>query len=102
MDAAFVKATTNLLAAQGWLALLVHWPLYGAVITGVLGTFLLQASLHVGPLAASQSAVLIVGYSFGYFSSKDLFRLGFCMSIIDSVLLLLVVPFYWPLLGITS
>jgi len=60
VDAAFVKATTNLLAAQGWLALLVHWPLYGAVITGVLGTFLLQASLHVGPLAASQSAVLIV------------------------------------------
>jgi len=31
-----------------------------------------------------------------------LFRLGFCMSIIDSALLLIVVPFYWPLLGITS
>jgi sodium-dependent dicarboxylate transporter 2/3/5 len=55
-----------------------------------------------GKIFMYQSAVLIVGYSFGYFSSKDLFRLGFCMSIIDSALLLIVVPFYWPLLGITS
>jgi solute carrier family 13 (sodium-dependent dicarboxylate transporter), member 2/3/5 len=55
-----------------------------------------------GKIFMYQSAVLIVGYSFGYFSSKDLFRLGLCMSIIDSVLLLIVVPFYWPLLGITS
>ncbi len=55
-----------------------------------------------GKIFMYQSAVLIVGYAFGYFSSKDLFRLGFCMSIIDSVLLLIVVPFYWPLIGITS
>ena len=55
-----------------------------------------------GKIFMYQSAVLVVGYSFGYFSSKDLFRLGFCMSIIDSVLLLIVVPLYWPLLGITS
>lgn len=55
-----------------------------------------------GKIFMYQSAVLVVGYSFGYFRSKDLFRLGLCMSIIDSVLLLIVVPFYWPLLGITS
>ena len=55
-----------------------------------------------GKIFMYQSAVLIVGYSFGYFSSKDLFRLGFCMSIVDSLLLLIVVPFYWPLIGITS
>ena len=55
-----------------------------------------------GKIFMYQSAVLVVGYSFGYFSSKDLFRLGLCMSVIDSVLLLIVVPFYWPLLGITS
>ena len=53
-----------------------------------------------GKIFMYQSAVLIVGYSFGYFTAKDLFRLGFCMSIVDSVLLLLVVPFYWPLIGI--
>jgi di/tricarboxylate transporter len=53
-----------------------------------------------GKIFMYQSAVLVVGYSFGYFKSKDLFRLGLCMSIVDSVLLLLVVPFYWPLAGI--
>ncbi|HEV2201329.1 MAG TPA: SLC13 family permease [Bryobacteraceae bacterium] len=53
-----------------------------------------------GKIFLYQSAVLMVGYSFGYFRSKDLFRLGFCMSIVDSVLLLFVVPLYWPLLGI--
>lgn len=55
-----------------------------------------------GKIFMYQSAVLMVGYSFGYFSSKDLFRLGLCMSIVDSVLLLIVVPYYWPLLGITN
>jgi solute carrier family 13 (sodium-dependent dicarboxylate transporter), member 2/3/5 len=54
-----------------------------------------------GKIFMYQSAVLVLGYSFGYFKSRDLFRLGFCMSIVDSVLLLLVVPFYWPLIGIT-
>ena len=53
-----------------------------------------------GKIFMYQSAVLVVGYSFGYFRAKDLFRLGLCMSVVDSVLLLLIVPFYWPLVGI--
>ncbi len=44
---------------------------------------------------------MIAGYSFGYFQPKDLFRLGLCLSIIDSLQLLLLVAFYWPLIGIT-
>ena len=55
-----------------------------------------------GKIFCYQSAVLVVGYSYGFFSSKDLFRIGFCMSIVDSILLLLVVPLYWPLVGIGS
>ena len=55
-----------------------------------------------GKIFMYQSAVLIVGYSFGYFRAKDLLRLGLCMSVIDSLLLLIVVPFYWPLIGISS
>lgn len=47
-----------------------------------------------------QNAVLVVGYSFGYFTTKDLFRVGLCMSVVDSLLLLIVVPLYWPLIGI--
>lgn len=49
-----------------------------------------------------QNAVLIVGYSYGYFTSRDLLRLGLWMSVADSILLLVVVPFYWPLIGIGS
>jgi drug/metabolite transporter (DMT)-like permease len=60
VDAAFVKQTVDLLARDGLLGLLVHWPLYAMIATGVLGTVLLQASYAVGPLAASQATMLIV------------------------------------------
>jgi sodium-dependent dicarboxylate transporter 2/3/5 len=62
---------------------------------GMIWTFACSGKIFV-----YQSAVLVIGYSYGYFRSKDLFRLGLCMSIVDSLLLLLVVPFYWPLIGI--
>ncbi len=60
IDAAFVKSATEVLAHQGWGGLFVHWPIYGVVATGVLGTVLLESAFAVGPLAASQSALLIV------------------------------------------
>jgi drug/metabolite transporter (DMT)-like permease len=60
IDAAFVKAATDLLSQSGWTALLIHWQLYAVVATGVLGTLLLQAAFAAGPLAASQTAILIV------------------------------------------
>ncbi len=60
IDAAFVKAATEVLAHHGWSGLFVHWPVYAVVASGVLGTVLLEAAFAVGPLAASQSALLIV------------------------------------------
>ncbi len=51
-----------------------------------------------GKIFVYQSAVLIGGYSYGYFEPKDLFRLGLCMSIVDSIQLLFLVPLYWPLI----
>lgn len=60
IDAAFVKATTDVLAREGWSGVFVHWPVYGAVLSGVLGTIVLEAAFAVGPLSASQSALLIV------------------------------------------
>ncbi len=60
VDAAFVKAATDLLSQSGWIALLVHWPLYAVVASGVLGTVLVGAAFNAGPLTASQSALLIV------------------------------------------
>jgi drug/metabolite transporter (DMT)-like permease len=60
IDAAFVKAATEVLSRQGWSGLFQHWPVYAVVASGVLGTVLLQAAFAAGPLAASQSALLIV------------------------------------------
>jgi solute carrier family 13 (sodium-dependent dicarboxylate transporter), member 2/3/5 len=53
-----------------------------------------------GKLFAYQSGVLIVGYSYGYFESRDLVRMGAWLTIVEFIVLVLLVPFYWPLLGI--
>ena len=53
-----------------------------------------------GKLFAYQSGVLIVGMSYGYFSSRDLFRIGLLLTLVQCVLLLLLVFVYWPLIGI--
>ena len=53
-----------------------------------------------GKIFVYQSAVLMVGYGYGYFRARDVLWLGLFMSIVDSLLLLLVVPYYWPLIGI--
>jgi anion transporter len=66
-----------------------------ALSLGMVWTFSSGATIFM-----YQNAVLIVGYSYGYFTSKDLFRLGLWITFIDSLLLLIIVPFYWPLIGI--
>jgi sodium-dependent dicarboxylate transporter 2/3/5 len=53
-----------------------------------------------GKIFAYQSPVLVVGYSYGYFDRKDLFRIGLWLTIVESLLLFLLVPFFWPLIGI--
>ncbi len=53
-----------------------------------------------GKIFIYQSGVLVIGYGYGYFRARDILRMGLLMSIFDSLLLLIVVPFYWPLIGI--
>jgi anion transporter len=53
-----------------------------------------------GKIFVYQSAVMIVGYSYGYFQGRDMLRVGLALTVIESILLLLIVPFYWPLIGI--
>ena len=60
IDAAFVKTTTDVLTADGWWPMFLHWPVYALVGSGVIGALLLQAALHAGPLSASQPAVVTV------------------------------------------
>jgi drug/metabolite transporter (DMT)-like permease len=60
IDAAVVKTATEILGHEGIVRLFLHWPVYGVVVTGVLGTVLLEAAFAAGPLSASQSTLLIV------------------------------------------
>jgi anion transporter len=53
-----------------------------------------------GKLFAYQSGVLIVGYSYGYFEARDLMRVGAWLTVLEFLVLMLLVPFYWPLIGI--
>ena len=60
MLATFLKSTTDVLAGHGIAATLTHGAVYGVVVAGLAGTVLAQAALHRGPLAVSQSLMVIV------------------------------------------
>jgi solute carrier family 13 (sodium-dependent dicarboxylate transporter), member 2/3/5 len=63
--------------------------------TGMIWTFAAGGKIFV-----YQGAVLVVGYSFGHFDAKDMLKVGFALTVVESLILLLLVPFYWPLIGI--
>jgi di/tricarboxylate transporter len=44
--------------------------------------------------------VLIVGYSYGYFEARDLIRIGALLTVVEFAILMVLVPFYWPIIGI--
>jgi drug/metabolite transporter (DMT)-like permease len=58
--ATFIKATTDTLAADGVLGMLLHWPVYALAASGAAGVVLQQTALHVGPLSVSQPLVVVV------------------------------------------
>ncbi|HEX2229917.1 MAG TPA: anion permease, partial [Candidatus Binatia bacterium] len=53
-----------------------------------------------GGLFVYQSGVYVMGYSYGYFQSKDFFKVGVALMLIEGILLVLMVRFYWPLIGL--
>jgi len=53
-----------------------------------------------GKIFVYQSGVMVVGYSYGYFETKDMFKVGAWLTVVESIILLFLVPFYWPLIGI--
>ena len=58
--AAFIKATTDVLATSGLVGVLQHWPIYALIVSGVIGSVLQQAALQVGPLSVSQPLIVVV------------------------------------------
>lgn len=67
---------------------------------GVLPMGLVWAFAAGGKIFVYQSGVMVAGYSYGYFEAKDLFRVGLWLTVVESLVLLVLAPFYWPLIGI--
>jgi sodium-dependent dicarboxylate transporter 2/3/5 len=65
------------------------------LVIGMLWTFAVGGQLFI-----YQSLVLIAGYSFGCFNARDVFKLGAFFLIAENLALLILVSFYWPLIGI--
>ena len=53
-----------------------------------------------GKLFIYQSLVLIAGHTFGSYDARDIMKVGAFFLFVEWFLLLLIVPLYWPLLGI--
>ena len=53
-----------------------------------------------GKLFVYQTAVLVVGYSYGCFTAGDMLKVGAALTVVESLILLFLVPLYWPLIGI--
>ena len=65
------------------------------LVLGMIWTFGAGAKVFV-----YQSGVLVVGYSYGYFEPRDMFKVGLALTIVEFFILLLLAPFYWPLIGL--
>lgn len=59
LTAAFIKTVADIWP-RGMLAVATHWQTYGVALTGLIGLVLAQHALEAGPVAASQSALLVV------------------------------------------
>jgi anion transporter len=68
---------------------------YSPAVVGMIWAFAGGAKLFV-----YQSSVLVVGYSYGYFDSKDLLKVGAVLTIVEAIFLMILVPVYWPLIGL--
>ena len=53
-----MKSTTTLIT-EGWSHVFDHWEPYGLAVVGATGFFLLQSSLHAGPIASSRATMAV-------------------------------------------
>jgi drug/metabolite transporter (DMT)-like permease len=57
--AALMKTVSDYVAVD-WTHVFPHWQTYALVVVGVAGVFLAQNAFHAGPIAASQTALVLV------------------------------------------
>ena len=53
-----------------------------------------------GKLFVYQSSVLVLGYSYGQFESRDMIKVGAILTIVEGLIVMFLVPIYWPMIGI--
>ncbi len=73
-EAVLIKAATDTLTEFGVSGTFVRWPVYAVAAGGVVGTILVQAALHVGPLRVSQPILVILDPVVSIFLSVHLFN----------------------------
>ena len=57
--ASLIKSVGDYVAGD-WTQIFVHWQTYGLAVCGVASVFLAQNAFHSGPIAASQTALVLV------------------------------------------
>ncbi len=57
--AALIKTVGGYVASD-WVHMFHHWQTYGLAVSGVISLFLAQNAYHAGPIAASQTALVLV------------------------------------------
>jgi drug/metabolite transporter (DMT)-like permease len=57
--ASLIKFMTNIIATD-WPHMFFHWQTYGVAVCGVFSLFMAQNAFHAGPIAASQTALVLV------------------------------------------
>lgn len=57
--ATFLKTVADVISVRGPIPIFLHGATYGLVAAGILGTIFTQAALHFGPLAVTQSVMVI-------------------------------------------
>jgi drug/metabolite transporter (DMT)-like permease len=60
LTAAFIKVSSDYAQSQGLGRIFFHWQPYAIAVAGLVGLVVTQHALQAGPIAASQSALLIV------------------------------------------
>lgn len=107
----------SLVSVTYWTAFIYHFFLGSEVVmlsTSVPALINLAQNRGLDPLSLSmiwtfagaskifvyQSSVMILGYAYGYFDSRDLLRFGACMTVVEFLILVLIVTQYWPLIGL--
>jgi di/tricarboxylate transporter len=53
-----------------------------------------------GKLFVYQNTVLMLGYSYGCFTGRDVLKVGAVLTVVECLFLLILVPYYWPLIGL--